>query len=57
MRSSSTLGQRRDRGYSGINELILWGPVVQHGFRYQSWLTFRQALPAPAHFSESRINL
>jgi antirestriction protein ArdC len=33
-----------DRRYSGINVLILWGAVVQHGFPGQSWLTFRQAL-------------
>jgi antirestriction protein ArdC len=32
------------RRYSGINVLILWGAVVQHGFPSQSWLTFRQAL-------------
>lgn len=32
------------RRYSGINVLILWGAVVQHGFSGQSWLTFRQAL-------------
>jgi hypothetical protein len=32
------------RGYSGINVLILWGAVLQHGFPAQSWLTFRQAL-------------
>ena len=32
------------RRYSGINVLILWGAVVQHGFTGQSWLTFRQAL-------------
>ncbi|MDO5643356.1 MAG: zincin-like metallopeptidase domain-containing protein [Paracoccus sp. (in: a-proteobacteria)] len=32
------------RGYSGINILILWGAVVQHGFPGQHWLTFRQAL-------------
>ena len=32
------------RAYSGINVLILWGAVVQHGFPTQSWLTFRQAL-------------
>jgi antirestriction protein ArdC len=32
------------RGYSGINVLILWGAVVQHGFSSQCWLTFRQAL-------------
>ena len=33
-----------ERRYSGINALILWGAVVQHGFPGQSWLTFRQAL-------------
>jgi len=32
------------RAYSGINILILWGAVVQHGFPGQGWLTFRQAL-------------
>ncbi|KAB2751877.1 DUF1738 domain-containing protein [Brucella anthropi] len=32
------------RTYSGINILILWGAVIQHGFPSQSWLTFRQAL-------------
>ncbi|MDI6025966.1 zincin-like metallopeptidase domain-containing protein [Corticibacterium sp. UT-5YL-CI-8] len=32
------------RSYSGINILILWGAVVQHGFPGQAWLTFRQAL-------------
>ena len=32
------------RRYSGINVLILWGAVVQHGFPGQSWLTFRQSL-------------
>lgn len=32
------------RGYSGINVLILWGAVIQHGFSGQRWLTFRQAL-------------
>jgi len=32
------------RQYSGINVLILWGPVIEHGFPGQSWLTFRQAL-------------
>lgn len=32
------------RTYSGINILILWGAVVQHGFPGQGWLTFRQAL-------------
>jgi antirestriction protein ArdC len=32
------------RQYSGINVLILWGAVIQHGFSTQNWLTFRQAL-------------
>ena len=32
------------RHYSGINVLILWGAVIEHGFPAQSWLTFRQAL-------------
>lgn len=32
------------RHYSGINVLILWGAVVQHGYPTQHWLTFRQAL-------------
>lgn len=32
------------RQYSGINILILWGSVIEHGFPGQSWLTFRQAL-------------
>jgi antirestriction protein ArdC len=29
--------------YSGINILILWGAVIEHGFASQSWLTFKQA--------------
>jgi antirestriction protein ArdC len=32
------------RHYSGINVLILWGAVVEHGYSGQSWLTYRQAL-------------
>src|SRR5579859_5424336 len=32
------------RQYSGINVLILWGAVIEHGFPGQSWCTFRQAL-------------
>lgn len=32
------------RSYSGINILLLWGALVQHGFPGQGWLTFRQAL-------------
>src|SRR6266853_368183 len=32
------------RFYSGINVLILWGSVIEHGFPIQGWVTFRQAL-------------
>jgi antirestriction protein ArdC len=32
------------RHYSGINVLILWGAVIEHGFSTQNWLTFRQSL-------------
>lgn len=32
------------RAYSGVNVLILWGAVVEGGYRAQDWLTFRQAL-------------
>jgi antirestriction protein ArdC len=32
------------RFYSGINVLILWGTVIEHGFPVQGWVTFRQAL-------------
>ena len=34
------------RTYSGINILILWGAVIEHGYADQSWLTFRQAQEA-----------
>ncbi|WP_213742229.1 zincin-like metallopeptidase domain-containing protein [Bradyrhizobium sp. dw_411] len=37
------------RRYSGINVLILWGAVIEHGFSGQSWLTFRQALGLGGH--------
>src|SRR6202161_1188318 len=37
------------RRYSGINVLILWGAVIEHGFAGQSWLTFRQALSLDGH--------
>src|SRR6202521_2636869 len=33
-----------ERQYSGINVLILWSAVIEHGFSAQNWLTFRQAL-------------
>ncbi len=32
------------RRYSGINVLVLWGAVIEKGYRGQDWLTFRQAL-------------
>ncbi|NML96145.1 ArdC family protein [Novosphingobium olei] len=34
------------RPYSGVNVLILWGAVIEHGHPSQSWLTFRQAQEA-----------
>jgi antirestriction protein ArdC len=34
------------RAYSGVNILILWGAVIEHGWPSQSWLTFRQARQA-----------
>ena len=34
------------RTYSGVNVLILWGAVIEHGWPSQSWLTFRQAKEA-----------
>jgi antirestriction protein ArdC len=37
------------RQYSGINVLILWGAVIEHGFPIQSWMTFRQALSVGGH--------
>jgi antirestriction protein ArdC len=37
------------RQYSGVNVLILWGAVIEHGFTGQSWLTFRQALSLGGH--------
>src|SRR5260221_2182832 len=40
------------RGYSGINVLILWGAVIEGGFSGQSWLTFRQALGLGGHVRE-----
>jgi antirestriction protein ArdC len=32
------------RQYSGINVLTLWGSVIERGFPFQGWITFRQAL-------------
>jgi antirestriction protein ArdC len=37
------------RGYAGINVLILWGAVLERGFSRQNWLTFRQALGLGGH--------
>jgi antirestriction protein ArdC len=37
------------RQYGGVNVLILWGAVIEHGFTGQSWLTFRQALSIGGH--------
>jgi len=37
------------RSYSGINVLILWGAVIEHGFPGQGWLTFRQELSLGGH--------
>ncbi|USQ95263.1 ArdC family protein [Caulobacter sp. RL271] len=34
------------RRYSGINILLLWGAVFEHGYPSQAWVTFRQALAA-----------
>jgi antirestriction protein ArdC len=42
-----------NRTYSGINVLILWGAVIQHGFSGQNWLTFRQALALGGHVRKS----
>lgn len=51
--TSAPLGLPRNaatrRRYSGVNVLILWGAVAQHGFSAQSWLTFRQALGLSSH--------
>ncbi len=45
MPSNAATGRR----YSGINVLILWGAVIEHGFPGQSWITFRQALALGGH--------
>ncbi len=43
------------RHYSGINVLILWGSVIEHGFPGQSWLTFRQALAFGGHVRKGEL--
>jgi len=46
----ATLGLPRNgitgRRYSGVNILLLWGAVIEHGYPSQGWLTFKQALAA-----------
>ncbi|WP_109809229.1 ArdC family protein [Sphingosinithalassobacter portus] len=37
------------RTYSGINVLILWASVIEHGHALQGWLTYRQAEKAGGH--------
>jgi antirestriction protein ArdC len=37
------------RLYSGINVLILWGSVIEHGFPVQGWITFSQAAGLGGH--------
>ena len=34
------------RAYAGINVLILWGAVIEHGYPSQGWLTFKQCRDA-----------
>ena len=34
------------RTYSGVNVLILWGALFEHGWPSQGWLTFKQARDA-----------
>ena len=34
------------RSYSGVNILLLWGAVIEHGYETQGWLTYRQAQKA-----------
>ena len=43
-RASRISGAATGRSYTGINVLLLWGAIIEHGFPCQSWLTFRQAL-------------
>lgn len=31
------------RAYSGVNILLLWGALIERGYRDQRWLTYRQA--------------
>lgn len=43
------------RQYSGVNVLILWGSVIEHGFAGQNWLTFRQAPSLDGHAREGEL--
>jgi antirestriction protein ArdC len=44
------------RPYSGINVLMLWVAVAEHGFPVQSWLTFKQALALGGAQTRARHN-
>ena len=37
------------RSYSGINVLILWAAVMEHGYDRQAWITYRQAEALGGH--------
>lgn len=37
------------RTYSGINILLLWRAVIEHGFATHTWLTYKQAEALGAH--------
>ncbi|HVT25491.1 MAG TPA: zincin-like metallopeptidase domain-containing protein [Rhizomicrobium sp.] len=45
--SNAPLGMPRSAStrkfYSGVNVLVLWMAVIEHGYGAQEWLTFRQA--------------
>ncbi len=46
-RFRSTAARHRNgatgHSYSGINVLVLWGAVFEHGFPSQAWLSYKQA--------------
>jgi len=48
--SAATPGLPRNavtgRVYSGVNVLLLWGALFEHGYVSQAWLTFKQARDA-----------
>ncbi len=52
-KSAVPLGMPRNavtrRNYSGVNILILWDAISQHGFSAHEWLTFKQALDLGGH--------